>query len=104
MARVRARKRGGFGRTVVWIVRIVFGFVLLSLLWVTLYKFVNPPFTLTMLGDTLRRRQVDQAWMPIERIDRDMARAAIAAEHRKFCSHWGFDQDSNAAAMKRNAG
>src|SRR3954469_20727002 len=103
MPRVRGRRRGWFGLTVVWAVRIVFGFVLLSLLWVTLYKFVNPPFTLTMLGDTLDGRQVDQAWMPIERIDRDMARAAIAAEDSKFCSHWGFDQDSIAAAMKRNA-
>ena len=30
--------------------------------------------------------------MPIERIDRDMVRAAIAAEDSKFCAHWGFDQ------------
>jgi monofunctional biosynthetic peptidoglycan transglycosylase len=103
MPRVRARKRGWFGRIVVWAVRLVFGFVLLSLLWVTLYRFVNPPFTLTMLGDTLDGRQVDRRWMPIDAIDRDMVRAAIAAEDSKFCSHWGFDQDAIAAAMKRNA-
>src|SRR3954462_2176784 len=103
MPRARARKRGWFGRILVWAVRLVFGFVLLSLLWVALYRFVNPPFTLTMLGDTLDGRQVDRRWMPIEAIDRDMVRAAIAAEDSKFCSHWGFDQDAIAAAMKRNA-
>jgi monofunctional biosynthetic peptidoglycan transglycosylase len=103
MPRVRARRRGWLGRIFVWAVRLVFGFVLLSLLCVTLYKFVNPPFTLTMVGDTLDGRQVDRQWMPIERIDRDMVRAAIAAEDSKFCSHWGFDQDAIAAAMKRNA-
>jgi monofunctional biosynthetic peptidoglycan transglycosylase len=32
-----------------------------------------------------------------------MVRAAIAAEDSKFCSHWGFDQDAIAAAMRRNA-
>ncbi|MEA2999829.1 MAG: monofunctional glycosyltransferase [Sphingomonadales bacterium] len=103
MPRVRARRRGWLGRTFVWIVRLVFAFVLLSLLWVTLYRFVDPPFTLTMLGDRLEGRQVNRAWMPIERIDRNMVRAAIAAEDSKFCSHWGFDQDAIAAAMKRNA-
>jgi monofunctional biosynthetic peptidoglycan transglycosylase len=87
----------------VWMVRIVFGFVLLSLLWVALYRFVNPPFTLTMLGDKLDGRQVAEDWMPIERIDRNAVRAVIAAEDSKFCSHWGFDQDAIAAAMKRNA-
>jgi monofunctional biosynthetic peptidoglycan transglycosylase len=103
MARVRARKRGWFGRTVGWIVGGVFAFVLLSLLWVLLYRFVNPPITFTMLGDRFGGRHVSKDWMPIGRIDRDVVRAAVAAEDSKFCSHWGFDQDAIAAAMRRNA-
>jgi monofunctional biosynthetic peptidoglycan transglycosylase len=86
-----------------WIVIGLFLFVLLSLLWVLLYRFVNPPYTLTMLGDRLGGRQVSRDWMSLERIDRDSVRAAIAAEDSKFCSHWGFDQDAIAAAMRRNA-
>jgi monofunctional biosynthetic peptidoglycan transglycosylase len=89
MARVRARKRGWLGRTIVWVARIVVGFVLLSLLWVLLYKWVNPPYTFTMLGDRLQGRNVTRDWMPIGEIDRDMVRAVIAAEDSKFCSHWG---------------
>ncbi len=103
MARVRARKRGWFGRIVGWIVKGVLAFVLLSLLWVLLYRFVPPPFTLTMMGDLLSGRSVAREWTSLERIDRDMVRAAIAAEDSKFCSHWGFDQDAIAAAMRRNA-
>ena len=103
MPRVRARKRGWFGRLVIWTVSSVFLFVLLSLLWVLLYRFVNPPITFTMLGDRLTGRHVARDWMGIERIDRDAVRAAIAAEDSKFCSHWGFDQDAIAAAMRRNA-
>jgi monofunctional glycosyltransferase len=97
VARARARKRGWPGWTLVWLLRF------LSLLWVALYRFVDPPYTLTMLGDTLDGRQVTRAWMPIDRIDRNTVRAVIAAEDSKFCSHWGFDQDAIAAAMRRNA-
>jgi monofunctional glycosyltransferase len=103
MARVRARKRGWIGRTIGWVAKGVFLFVLLSLLWVLLYRFVNPPLTLTMAGDLIGGRSVTKDWMSLERIDRDMVRAAIAAEDSKFCSHWGFDQDAIAAAMRRNA-
>jgi monofunctional biosynthetic peptidoglycan transglycosylase len=88
---------------VVWTVSAALLFVLLSLLWVLLYRVVDPPITFTMLGDRLSGRHVARDWMSLERIDRDAVRAAIAAEDSKFCSHWGFDQDAIAAAMRRNA-
>jgi monofunctional biosynthetic peptidoglycan transglycosylase len=103
MPRVRAMRRGWLGRAFGWLVTGVFAFILLSILWVLLYRFVNPPFTFTMVGDRLSGRHVARDWMGIEAIDRDMVRAAIAAEDSKFCSHWGFDQDAIAAAMRRNA-
>jgi monofunctional biosynthetic peptidoglycan transglycosylase len=103
LPRVRARKRGWVGRILAWSVSAVFLFVLLSLLWVLLYRFVNPPITFTMIGDRLSGRHLSRDWMSLERIDRDAVRAAIAAEDSKYCSHWGFDQDAIAAAMRRNA-
>jgi monofunctional biosynthetic peptidoglycan transglycosylase len=103
MPRVRAGKRGWFGRIVAWTISVLFLFVLLSLLWVLLYRVVNPPITFTMLGDRLSGRHVARDWMSLDRIDRDAVRAAIAAEDSKFCAHWGFDQDAIAAAMRRNA-
>jgi monofunctional biosynthetic peptidoglycan transglycosylase len=103
MPRIRAKKRGWFGRVVTWIVTAVFLFILLSLLWVLAYRVMNPPFTFTMLGDRIGGRSISRDWMSLERIDRDAVRAAIAAEDSKYCSHWGFDQDAIAAAMRRNA-
>jgi len=104
LARTRVRKRRGWGgRIAGWIVRAVFLFIVLSLLWVLLYRFVNPPITFTMIGDMLGGRSVVRDWMPLQRIDDDMKRAAIAAEDSKFCSHRGFDQDAIAEAMRRNA-
>lgn len=86
-----------------FLIRLLIGFVLLSLFWVLLYRFVPPPFTVTMLGDVLSGRSVDKDWMALSRIDADMARAVIAAEDSKFCSHRGFDVDAIAAAAIRNA-
>jgi monofunctional biosynthetic peptidoglycan transglycosylase len=83
--------------------RLVIGSVLISLVWVLIYRFVPPPFTFTMAGDVLGGRSVEKDWMSLTRIDPDMARAVIAAEDSKFCSHRGFDVDAIAAAAFRNA-
>ena len=101
--RRRKSKRGPVVRVLAWIVRIVLAFILLSLLWVLAYRFINPPITVTMAGDLITGRGVSRDWMPITRIDRDMVRAAIAAEDSKFCSHDGFDFDAIEQAMQRNA-
>jgi monofunctional biosynthetic peptidoglycan transglycosylase len=105
MARAKRvkQRRGGFGGVISWVIRAFFLFVVVSLLWVLLYRFVPPPVTFTMLGDVLSGRGIEKDWMSLDDIDPDMARAAIAAEDSKFCSHWGFDQDAIAAAMRRNA-
>jgi monofunctional biosynthetic peptidoglycan transglycosylase len=88
---------------VVWALRLIFLFVLVSLAWVLLYKFVPPPITFTQMGDALGGRGITRDWMSLDEIDRDMVRAAIAAEDSKFCSHQGFDRDAIAEAMRRNA-
>ncbi len=99
----RQRKRGPIARLLGWIIRIILAFIVLSLLWVLAYRFINPPVTATMLGDVFAGRGATRDWMPITRIDRDMVRAAIAAEDSKFCQHNGFDMEAIENAMKRNA-
>jgi monofunctional biosynthetic peptidoglycan transglycosylase len=96
-------KRGLPARILIGLLKLVAAFVVLSVLWVGLYRFVPPPTTATMLGDVIAGNGAHRDWMPIGRIDRDMVRAAIAAEDSKFCSHNGFDFDAIEAAMQRNA-
>lgn len=78
------------------------GFILISVLWVVLYRFVPPPVTATMLGDVIAGRGLTKDWMSLSDMDPDMARAAIAGEDGKFCTHDGFDRDAIAAAFRRN--
>ena len=99
----RRRKRPLVGRIFGWIVKLIVAFFVISILWVLAYRFVPPPITATMIGDLVAGRGLHKDWMPISQIDRDMVRAAIAAEDSKFCSHHGFDFEAIEDAMKRNA-
>jgi len=99
----RRRKGSLIGRLLGWIVKLVLAFLIISVLWVLAYRFVNPPITFTMIGDIVAGRGATKEWMPIGEIDRDMVRGAIAAEDGKFCTHHGFDFEAIEDAMKRNA-
>jgi len=101
--RRRPKQRSLIGRIFGWIVKLVLAFLIISILWVLAYRFVNPPTTITMIGDMLAGRGAHKDWMPIGQVDRDMVRASIAAEDSKFCTHHGFDFEAIEDAMKRNA-
>jgi len=101
--RRRTSKRSLSRRILGWIVKLVVAFFVISVLWVLAYRFIPPPITATMIGDVFAGRGLHKDWMPISEIDRDMVRAAIAAEDSKFCSHNGFDFEAIEDAMKRNA-
>lgn len=77
-------------------------FVVVTVLWAGIYRFVPPPVTMTMLGDALEGRGIDKNWMSLSAIDPDMARAAIAGEDSRFCSHSGFDWRGMASAAANN--
>ena len=85
------------------LLKAVLIFVLVTVAWVGLYRFVPPPFTFTMLGDVIAGHGVTKTWMPLSRMDPDMARAAIAGEDSRFCQHHGFDWHALAGAAARNA-
>jgi len=88
---------------VIWAGKALLAFIAGSILLVLVFRFVPPPFTLTMAGDLVSGHGISKSWVPLSRIDPDMPRAAIAAEDSSFCSHSGFDYDAIAAAMYRNA-
>jgi monofunctional biosynthetic peptidoglycan transglycosylase len=82
------------------IAKSILWFIGLSVLWVLLYAIVPPPITPTMLFDG---QGATRDWMPLREIDRNMGRAAIAAEDGNFCRHRGFDFDAIEQAMAANA-
>ncbi len=83
-----------------WTTRIIIWFLAISIGLTLVYRFVPVPITLTMIAD---ENGFTKDWTPLSRIDRNMVRAAIAAEDSKFCSHNGFDQEAIENAVERNS-
>jgi monofunctional glycosyltransferase len=94
---------GTVSRIIRFIGRSIIVFLAGSVLWVLIYKFVPPPITITMIGDLAQGHSINKDWMSLSEIDLDMARAAIAGEDGKFCSHGGFDEEAIREAIRRNA-
>lgn len=95
-------RRSTLARVAAFLGKALLWFVIVSVVWVVVYRFVPPPMTMTMMGDVVAGRGLDKDWMSLSDMDPDMARAAIAGEDGKFCLHDGFDRDAIANAFKRN--
>jgi monofunctional biosynthetic peptidoglycan transglycosylase len=73
-------------------------FLVLSLLQVAVLRFVNPPFTGTMVSnwvaDKMAGREVrwpDPEWRPLRKISPHLRRSVLAGEDQRFAAHNGFD-------------
>ncbi len=97
-----AHRSLSLGRILRWIIKAMLWCVGLSVLWVAIYRFVPPPVTVTMLTNAIDGRGISKSWMPMARIDPNMARAAIGAEDSRFCTHHGFDFTAIQKAMAHN--
>lgn len=96
-----ARHRGFFIRLRGWLMRILAAWVLLSILAVLVFRFVDPPTSSVMAQRWLSEGLAQtQRWMPIEAIDPNLALAVIAAEDQRFPEHWGFDAIQIRAALE----
>jgi monofunctional biosynthetic peptidoglycan transglycosylase len=104
--RAGVRAQPGDGRTrkplwrrilvflLVWMVILAVAFLALSAAAVLLFRYINPPPTLTMAqramgpdGVTIQR-----TWVPLDRISVNLVRAVMADEDQRFCQHDGFDR------------
>jgi monofunctional glycosyltransferase len=96
----RRQKKGGVLR---FIGKLILWFFIITIGYTIILRFVPVPITATMMGDIVAGRGAARDWMGLNEMDRDMVRAAIAAEDGKFCQHSGFDWDAIQDAAKRNA-
>lgn len=83
--------------------RVLLWFVILSVGWVLVYRFVPVPLTWPMARDYLQGRHVERDWVGLDDMAPTMARAVIGAEDSEFCSHWGVDLEAIQKAAARNA-
>ena len=92
------------------LVRVVLAVVILTVVPVTLLRWLPPPTSAFMLQRRIasvisgRGAPIRYRWVPWEAISPSMRLAVVAAEDQKFPHHWGFDVDAIATAAEQNEG
>ncbi len=87
-----------------WITRLIVIFLTLSIVSVVLFKWVNPPITLNMIGHRISSgKPLLREWKNLDQISKKMQLAAICGEDQNFNSHYGFDLAAIKAAAMSNA-
>ncbi|HWP91848.1 MAG TPA: monofunctional biosynthetic peptidoglycan transglycosylase [Thermodesulfobacteriota bacterium] len=95
-------------RVFISILKLILYFLLITLAWVLIYRFVNPPVTPLMVIRYFQSetpdRSIHKTWKDYNDISENLALAVIAAEDQKFFEHNGFDIESilEAVEEKRN--
>jgi len=84
-------------------------FIGITVFWVILYRFVNPPVTWLMITRGFERKadgkewKIDKQWRDFDDIADPMKRAAVAAEDQTFLENHGFDFHAIEKAIQKNS-
>jgi monofunctional biosynthetic peptidoglycan transglycosylase len=97
------RRRGAVRRVAGRLVRLAALAALAAAGWAAAYAAIDPPTTLLIETERRRLGGVERAWRPLEAISPHLARAVVAAEDARFCSHPGFDLDAIRQALSERA-
>jgi monofunctional glycosyltransferase len=90
------------------IARTVLWFFGVSICWVLLYRFVDPPLTWLMVQRGLEQKadgkpwKIDREWRDLDEISSNLKRDALAGEDAGFRTPRGFDLDAIQQAYEKN--
>lgn len=90
-----------FGRLLLW-------FFAITIFWVLIYRFINPPLTYLMIQRGVERKidgkdwKMERSWLSIEELSDNLKLAAVAGEDARFMEHWGFDLEALEKAIEKN--
>jgi monofunctional biosynthetic peptidoglycan transglycosylase len=82
--------------------------LMVTVLWVLFYRFVNPPITLLMIQRNIERSsddkpgKMEKKWVDFDEMSDNMKRAAVSAEDQLFLKHIGFDVKAIEKAFATN--
>ena len=83
---------------------LLLGSMSLSVIWVELYRWVDPPFSMLMASRSFERghAKIRQTWVDREKIPVRMKLAVLASEDQLFLEHRGFDLQAMQKAWDHN--
>lgn len=93
-------------RALAW--RVLLYFLMVTVLWVLAYRFINPPITVLMVMRNIERKadgkafKIEKDWVDLQDISTAIQRAAVAGEDQLFVHHAGFDMKAISRAYSFN--
>lgn len=92
---------GWFVRILLWLLAAVAIVVLLVVMALALFRYVNPPTTAFMLAHKVQNpgQTLQHQWVPLEDISPWMPLAVVASEDQRFLQHHGVDTVAIRAAV-----
>jgi len=93
-----------FRKIFLFVAKVLVIILVSSILWVLLYRFINPPISGMMVYKSLTEEDYSYQyeWRDLEEISDEIPLAFISAEDQLFLEHDGFDIDAIQDAMKHN--
>jgi monofunctional glycosyltransferase len=83
---------------------IALGWLVVVLLLIVTYRFVNPPASALMLQQWITGQSISQKWVSIEDMSPNIVRAVLLSEDGRFCQHSGIDFEALEDAVERAGG
>lgn len=88
--------------------KVALWYFAITIIWVILYRFVNPPVTWLMLQRGFERKfdgkewKLEKDWRSFDELSNNLKYATIAGEDANFMKHYGFDMKSIQKAYAKN--
>lgn len=109
-AKKKAPKKSSsrFSRFITIAKKVVLWFFIITISWVIIYRFINPPVTLLMLQRAIggvvagEGWKLEKEWRNSEELSNNLKLAAVAGEDANFMHHFGFDFKSIQKAYAKN--
>jgi len=92
----------------VFFAHILLYFMIITIGWVLLLRFINPPITWLMLQRGMEQKlegkdwKLEKKWVNYENLSDNLKKAAIAGEDAHFMCHAGFDIEAIQTAYEKN--
>lgn len=86
-----------------WSLKLLLYLFVFSILWVLVYRWVNPPITYLQIREWANSSEEQQKeWMPIEEISPHMYLAVVSSEDQHYMKHFGLDFGAIEKAVEYN--
>lgn len=92
-------------RFIRFIFKSTIAFILLSILWVGVYRWVDVAVTPLMVIRKLqatKNYKIRHHWVPLQTISKNLQLAVICSEDQRFLAHRGFDKKAIQKAIKEH--